>query len=318
MIRHTFLIGAAAATVDAAGGQPHRARSSYLPIAFDYYVWDDHYFMWLPDHPVYEAFEIMTIDRGAYPPLAFAFFTERRPPKLQHRYFNDRRFVQHGSSYAEIAVVASALRTGVPRAIDVRFTAANGLVHFECAFPKIAPPMTPAGLTNQSGHGHGLYTLYFYRERNVATAHGSLRIGDRAVRIGRAPATAVIYSQGILNGIVPFGRFPVFREPQAFEVAGAKMTLEADGRGITACENRAFGHAMRVRFEDRLRPIRMETRYHVDLETHRSVASGRVEVQPRGGTVTTTFRPERPVWTSSYGFVTTETMGERSLTIAAL
>ena len=317
MIRHHFLSGAAAVAVSAAL-PALRHTGDYLPLAFDYYVWDDHYFMALPDHPVFESFEIMTIDRGAGPPLAFAFFTEREAPKRQHRYFNDRRFARNGASYADITVEAGPLKTGVPRAIDLRFTAKDGHVRFRCAFPAIARSMRPAGLTDQSGHGRGLYTLYFYRERAAETADASLTIDGAAVRAGRSREGAVVYSQGILTGIVPFGTFPIARRPETFEVAGASMTLSADGRGIEACENRSYGHAMSVRFGDRLRPSPMTTTYHVALESHRSVASGGVEVDTHGGVVTTTFRPQRPAWTSSYGFVAKSVPGARSITIAAL
>ena len=72
MNRARLLAGIGAATL--LGPSHAFASLPFVPLYGSVYVWDDHYFAWLPTHPVYESFEIMTVRRG---PEAPAFFLQR-------------------------------------------------------------------------------------------------------------------------------------------------------------------------------------------------------------------------------------------------
>lgn len=75
-----------------------------IPAHMSIQHWDNHWFVWLPTHPIYEAVEVMSNDAPNEQPLVWVFFTERDGAKTQIHYYNDQAQVRAhpGSFYRQM------------------------------------------------------------------------------------------------------------------------------------------------------------------------------------------------------------------------
>ena len=271
-----------------------RAASPFAPLYANVQFWDDHYFAWLPNHPVYETFELMTTRRGPVGQLVWAFFTERAGSKRQVHYYNDPAVATSTNRrYAHMSIDAPLYSDSCARRIAVCFLDERGdAVTFEARFARPDAPMSHAGLSDQSGHNKERFVLYFYRDRATATADAFLTIAGEPVTLFLQNDLRVAYSQVVYTAIVPFGTLPA----QPHDVLH-------DGTGVTGYVHQDYGHAIELSFEEAIDPSRRSTTvFAVSLDDYRNLSSGTVEVSPDEQGASLHYAPELPAWASAYGF----------------
>ena len=177
----TSIVGAGAAL---ALPFPSPAATLFVPLYANVYYWDDHYFAWLPEHPIYETFELMTIRRGPVGQLVWAFFTERAGSKRQVHYYNDPAVAREAAAnYTPMQIDGPIYEDNRARSISVGFTdVRSDRIVFDVRFPQPVASMDHAGLTDQSGHNRDRFVLFFYRDRAIGSREASLDIAGQPVR----------------------------------------------------------------------------------------------------------------------------------------
>ena len=137
---------------------------------------DNHWYMWLPRHPTYEAVEVMSKDRPIGGPLVWVFFTERAGPKRQDHFYNDQTYAaQRGGRFRDISYATTGSAPGA-LGLDVKLADVQGQdvvisVEFDGSPPLIRRPGA-TGLTNQSGHSADKFFLIFYRDEALRAPRG--------------------------------------------------------------------------------------------------------------------------------------------------
>jgi len=161
----------------------HAQSSLMIPINTAFIHADHHWIMWLPKHPVYEAVEVMSVNKTGSPQgkALRVFFTERNGGKRQVYYFNEASAAQRwrGEAYHRDIEYKSEGAAGSPQNVFVRFKDKDDrAVELSIQFEKNQKLATEgAGLSNQMGHSADSLFLLFYREKAVATTKGRLLIG---------------------------------------------------------------------------------------------------------------------------------------------
>ncbi len=196
------------------GSDPAAAQAEVVPVVpFGLYSthWDHHWFAWLPRHPDFEAVEVMSTQMPDSKPLVWVFFTERRPPKRQTSYVNDRAVARAtGWQYRDIDYNASGAPGG-PLDLSVRMVSDGGIpVTIAIGFdPATVLRHRDSTLTPQIGHGAADRFLMFHRGEDAIAAHSSVVVGaeDVSLPIDGQPDPLpfhAAYSHDIFVGSIPF------------------------------------------------------------------------------------------------------------------
>ncbi|MDE2480711.1 MAG: hypothetical protein KGN02_00800 [bacterium] len=308
MKRSHLLAGIGAAMLIPSTRAAALAPAPFVPLYAGVYAWDDHYFAWLPHHPIYESFEVMTIRRGPMKPLVWVFFTERAAPKHQVHFYNDADVAKGASAtFAQMNVSGARFEDGVPRPIRIAGDFAGiGPLVFEVRFAK-GTTFRHAGLTNQSGHNADRFVLLFYRDKACVTSQAALRIGGRAIELALDPGTLVAYSQDIEIGIIPFGTF-----------TGKPGDTVRDAAGVHAFASTVYGHTFRCDYGSPLKPDRAHaTTYAISLDGYRALTSGTVHLEPGERDIVLRYVPDMPHWARAYAFTVSVSRASGRLTIAS-
>jgi hypothetical protein len=169
----------------------HSVGQPLVPINTGFSHWDHHWIMWTPQHPVFEAVEVMTVANSESPKgtLVRVFFTERAGGKKQVYYFNNAAVAKRwptGAFFREIEHQISG-EPGKPLNLIVKFKDRNDLpVELSFTFDsKQTLSKEYAGLTDQSGHGAENVFLLFFRELTATAGGSKLLIGGEDYSIKR-------------------------------------------------------------------------------------------------------------------------------------
>jgi hypothetical protein len=162
--------------------------------------WDHHWFLWLPNHAVFESVEIASRENDASGRAAvWVWFTERAGAKRQIHYRNDAQLARFvGGLYRQIDYKISG-ETGRPRAVEVRFDDSEGKpVNLDVAFdPTQILVRQGAGLTDQSGHMSDRAFLIFYRETNALAEDAHASIGGSNATFEKSEPKGHFRSSGL-------------------------------------------------------------------------------------------------------------------------
>ena len=169
-------------------------RVPFVPLTSTLAHWDHHWFVWLPRHPVYESVEIMSREAPENPlQLVWVFFTERDGPKRQVHYLNNLDVVTRwgGSLYREIHYERSGT-AGRSQGVTVRFHDQNNQP-VDIAITGDDRPLSPAGLTNQSGHAATRHFLVFFREQQALAVRNRVVIAGEDFSFNTDDASTARY-----------------------------------------------------------------------------------------------------------------------------
>jgi hypothetical protein len=183
--------------------------------------WDHHWFLWLPNHSVFESVEIASRETDSSGRAAvWVWFTERAGAKRQIHYRNDAQLARFaGGLYRQIDYKISG-EAGRPRAVEVRFDDSEGKpVNLDVAFdPTQMLVRRGAGLTDQSGHMSDRAFLVFYRETNALAEDAHASIAGRNATFEKSEPKGPFpfkwaYSHGITIGLIQYGTSKVMFGP---------------------------------------------------------------------------------------------------------
>ena len=169
-------------------------RVPLVPLTSTLSHWDHHWFVWLPRHPVYESVEIASQDTPDHPlQLVWVFFTERDGVKRQVHYLNNRDVVTRwgGSLYREIHYERSGT-AGRPQGVTVRFHDQHNQP-VDIAITVDDRPLSPAGLTHQSGHAATRHFLVFFREQQALAVRNRVVIAGEDFSFNTDDASTARY-----------------------------------------------------------------------------------------------------------------------------
>ncbi len=191
-----------------------------VPLNTGFSHWDHHWILWTPQHPVYEAVEVMTDGNPQSPKgtLVRVFFTERAREKRQVYYFNDAAVANRwrvGVAYQRDIEYQTEDQPGQPLALSLKFNDNdNRNVELSFEFDQEQRLTTEyAGLTDQMGHGSESVFLLFYREKTSVAARSRLVIGgeDYSIKREQPGGMQAFYRTGYRSNIyvatVSYGEF---------------------------------------------------------------------------------------------------------------
>ncbi len=159
---------------------PSYAQSPLLvPINTNFSHWDHHWIMWIPQHPVYEAVEVLSVDNPRNPKhrLIRIFFTERAGGK-QVQYFSDAAVAKswRGEAYFRDIEYRTEGAFGKPLNLSAKFKdKENRLVELTIQTAKGEALTTVGeGLKAQGSHAADSVFLLFYNGPNITKTTGKL------------------------------------------------------------------------------------------------------------------------------------------------
>jgi hypothetical protein len=290
--------------------------------------WDHHWFLWLPNHAVFESVEIASRETDSSGRAAvWVWFTERAGTKRQIHYRNDpqlARFV--GGLYRQIDYKISG-EAGRPRAVEVRFDDSEGKpVNLDVAFdPAQMLVQQGAGLTDQSGHMSDRAFLIFYRETNALAEDAHASIGGSNATFEKSEPKGPFpfkwaYSHGITIGLIQYGTSKVMFGPGGYNPSpetgryvrqmrwGGNVTLLSERGALKEYIDRtASDDFLRVVFEPALPPCGDEikqqlSRFSISIAAAADAIKGRVETRCGGDVHELMWHPEEPSWASRTPF----------------
>ena len=188
-----------------------------VPVNTNFSYWDHHWIMWTPQHPVYEAIEVMVLDDREMPQnrLIRLFFTERAAGKKQVYYFSDRSMAQtwRGEAYHRNMEYIARGEPGHPLDLILKFQDKdNQPVEWVVDFDKSQSLNTEySGLKDQGGHGAETVFLLFYNGPNAVTRTARLLIGGKdyssqSARPGEKERFyTAAYSRGVYTPVISYG-----------------------------------------------------------------------------------------------------------------
>jgi hypothetical protein len=290
--------------------------------------WDHHWFLWLPNHAVFESVEIASRETDSSGRAAvWVWFTERAGTKRQIHYRNDAQLARSvGGVYRQIDYKISG-EAGRPRAVEVRFDDSEGKpVNLDVAFdPTQTLVRYGAGLTDQSGHMSDRAFLIFYRETNAlaedahASIEGSNATFEKSEPKGPFPFKWA-YSHGITIGLIQCGTSKVMFGPGGYNPSpeagryvrqmpwGGNVTLLSESGALREYIDRtASDDFLRVVFEPPLPPCAGEIKqelstFSISIAAAADVIKGRVDTRCGGGVQELIWHPEQPLWASKTPF----------------
>jgi hypothetical protein len=290
--------------------------------------WDHHWFLWLPNHSIFESVEIASRETDSSGWAAvWVWFTERAGAKRQIHYRNDAQLARFvGGVYRQIDYKISG-EAGRPRAVEVRFDDSEGNpVNLDVAFdPTQMLVRQGAGLTDQSGHMSDRAFLVFYRETNALALDAHALIGGSNATFGKSEPKGPFpfrwaYSHGITIGLIQYGTSKVMFGPDGYDPSpetgryvrqmpwGGNVTLLQESGALKEyIERTASDDFLRVVFEPPLPPCSGEIKqqsstFSISIAAAADVIKGRVETRCGGGVHELMWRPEEPLWASRTPF----------------
>lgn len=175
-----------------------------IPVLTQFGYWNHHWFAWLPQHPVYEAVEVMLIDSPEVTrKVIWVYFTERLGSKSQDHYLNDPELVKRwsGRPYYREVEYKTLGEPGSPLGIHLRFQDKdNAPVELDFK-PMAGSTLRAAGLTRSAGHATSSIFHLFYRDKDSLLGSSLLLIGGKFVR-----SVMPSYSSGIYPIIFSYGK----------------------------------------------------------------------------------------------------------------
>jgi hypothetical protein len=315
-----------------AAAKPGEPAVSYplVPFSTIVDVWDHHWFLWLPHHPVYEAVEVASREPDRDGRVAvWTWFTERTGSKRQIHYRNDARLATLvGGNYRPIDYQISG-NDGRPRGVQVRFNDIENMpVEIDVAFdPDQVLTRQGAGLTDQSGHLSDRAFLVFYRDNNALAREGRASIETRNYAFGHEEAQGAFpfrwaYSHGIFIGLILYNSFKATfgadgyaPSPQKAGVYvlnrawGGSVSLRCDqtGRLNEYLDRGANSEFLQVVFDPPLPSWgsdheRRSSSFSISIAAAADVVKGRVENSRTDRGQSLEWIPSEPLWTSKQGF----------------
>ncbi len=263
------------------------------------------------------------------PPLVWAFFTERAPPKRQWHYFNDAGVAATRGARFSAIPIAIVGESGKPRGVKTSLTDMDGQsIGIEVQFaPEARLTTRGAGLTDPSGHSADRHMLLFFREENAISSNRSVMRAGVEVSHPHPTETPFIpwgaaYSRNVFVAVFPFeercfalgaedpaeqnvARFaPV--DSNGFAVAdladGTKLQLAttSDGR-LKRYRHLAGSHGLEIEFAPPLAPADppMEpatSAFRISIDSFRDLFTGDVRVLRDEVATTIDWRFESPEW----------------------
>jgi hypothetical protein len=210
-----FMISAAMLVCGAAF-PAHGQTQSLLPINSNFSFWDHHWIMWIPQHPVYEAVEVLSLDdpRDARNRLIRIFFTERGGKQVQ--YFSDPTVAKNWRTEAYFRDIQYRTEGefGKPLNLYVKFKDKDErLVELTVEIAK-GESLTTAGsgLKAQGSHASDVAFLLFYNGPAVTKTTGTLLIDGKdysAVQVqdeGVKRFYQTAYSFNAYTAVIAFGK----------------------------------------------------------------------------------------------------------------
>jgi hypothetical protein len=304
--------------------------------------WDHHWFLWLPNHSIFESVEIASRETdGSGGAAVWVWFTERAGAKRQIHYRNDAQLARFvGGLYRQIDYKISG-EAGRPRAVEVRFDDSEGkAVNLNVAFdPTQILVRQGAGLTDQSGHMSDRAFLIFYRETNALAedAHASIGGGNATFEKSEPKGPFPFkwaYSHGITIGLIQYGTSKVMFGPGGYNPSpetgryirqmpwGGNVTLLSESGALKEYIDRtASDDFLRVVFEPPLPACGGEIKqelstFSISIAAAADVIKGRVETRCGGGVQELIWHPEDPLWASKTPFRSeVSRSGEQSLLV---
>lgn len=188
----------------------HAYGQPLVPINTGFSHWDHHWFMLTPQHPIYEAVEVMTVANSESPKgtLVRVFFTERAGGKNQVYYFNDAAVAKrwrNGEAFHREIEHRIAGESGRPLDLTIKFKDRNDIpVELSFTFAsKQTLSKEYGGLTDQSGHGAESVFLLFFRELTATAANSRLLIGgeDYSIKRDQPGGMQAFYRTGYRSNI---------------------------------------------------------------------------------------------------------------------
>ena len=212
----TLIFGAATLFLIAAS--PSRAQTQLLlPINTNFSYWDHHWIMWIPQHPVYEAVEVLSLDNPRDPAnrLIRIFFTERAGGK-QVQYFSDPVVAKNWRTEAYFRDIEyrTTGEFGKPLGLYVKFKDKDDrLVELTIQTAK-GQTLNPAGagLKAQGTHGADSAFLLFYNGPSITKTTGKFLIEGKDYSATQAQGRGVkriyqaAYSLGAYSAVIIYGR----------------------------------------------------------------------------------------------------------------
>jgi hypothetical protein len=305
-----------------------------IPIVTQFGYVDHHWFAWLPQHPVYEAVEIMLIDSpDAARKVIWVFFTERLGSKNQDNYLSDPELAKRWSGrpyYREIEYKILG-EPGSPLGIHVGFQDKdNAPVELDFK-PVTGGALKTYGLTRSAGHAASSVFHLFYRDKGSLLENSSLLIDGKFIRTAM-PA----YSSGVYPIIFSYGkaRFD-FKDSAIVNSLGRIFTetpksdgmltyrgnisrpgwnnvveVVTDGQGATLhYRHRDRNHFFQVSFDPALPNLSslrdgQRIKYEISLDNKARILDGTIEVSTIGqpGNTTLRWQHENPAWAKEFRF----------------
>jgi Reverse transcriptase (RNA-dependent DNA polymerase) len=304
-----------------------------IPFLVSFSYWQNHWFLWMPQHPLYESLEVMSYEDPAHPrqPLVWAFFTERNGAKHQVHYLNDQAVVKSwgGEAYYRPIQYKSSEWSNGARNIDIEFTDKNGkTINFTADFSASLPLTTEhAGLTNQIGHDADSFFLIFFREKHTTSKTLQLLIGGKDYSFQETQATHSIrfhaaYSRNIYVATIGYGHFHVTQNGKTSTISdcevprwndtgrswggdesalGARSIVYTDTNGaMREYQALSHGHTFRMEFRPPLQSAPGQvSRYSISLDALSDLVTGSVTTRQQGDEFVYQWRPEAPDWAAA-------------------
>jgi hypothetical protein len=314
-----------------------------VPITSHFSHWDHHWFIWLPQHPVHESVEIASRE----PPdnartLVWVFFTERAGAKHQVHYINQQPVASRwpGSLYRAMTYHRLG-QVAQPQGVTIHFTDQEDRP-VEVVVTVDTRPMTPGGLTDQSGHAAARHFLVFFREQRAAAVRNRVVIASEDFSFNGAPEPyrfTAAYSANVSTVILPFtitqfhaahdqlasSAGHVFCQTSA-DAAGSVYVSHAHGEhntvtlqldphgGLQTYTHQVDGYAFAIRFvpplvlppTERSGPVA----YSMHLDHFPPLITGQVHMRSTGEQTVLEWRHEHPRWCQDYRFTSMITWEE--------
>lgn len=302
------------------------ARAVEPPVPFDteFHYWNNHWYVWLPGHAVYEAVEVMsTAALETAKPLVWVFFTERALPKRQHHYVNNAAVAAAtGWTYAAIDYATIGGAEG-PLGLSVRFSEADGKAVVIAVDFASNMSLSSAGLTDQMGHSADRHFLLFYRELTARTEQSHVTLDGIEVSEprGKEPVPfRAAYSRNVYVGTIRFAttRYAFaaagcdldFRVQQsgdathhryvAARASGGRVELLTDANGqLERYFNRGGSHTLTVAFSPALGTSE-ESTYGIGFDKFHDLVTGKVRVTHQDDGLVLDWRSQEPAWARAY------------------
>lgn len=278
MVRDSFL----AVAFLALSGAPALAdgNAPVIPYFASFSHFNDHWFEWMPKNPKYEAIEAMVADEPNGKHFVLVFLTERKAPKHQTFYSNDRAAAASGfGAYRDISYQSTG-NPGMARSMHVSLQGpGDAPIDWSINFPNDVPvEAAQGGLTNQSGHSGDKLLLLFYREKGAQTKTNSLHIGSEnytltSNEIAQLPFGPA-YSSNVFVATLGFSTSTVTMKDGTLNVNGStfkearnpdksvdwisepypanKVRLHYEGEALTRYEYDSYGHRFVATFSSGL------------------------------------------------------------------